>query len=258
MLDEAVFVVGPILATVLATAVHPVVGLTTALVVGLTFTLAFAAQRSTEPPPHPVARAAEVRARMPWPTVLPLTAACLALGTLFGAAEVTTVAFADERGSTGPAGFLLALWAAGSLISGVVTGAVAWRRGAVLRLRVGAAALTLAMAPLVLIESMALMGAVLFVAGFAIAPTLIAAMSLAERTVPSSRLTEGMAFLHTGIVAGVAPGAALAGIVVDASGASPAYLVSVAAGAGALLAGLATRTPAPADPPVGVGAVQAP
>ena len=36
--------------------------------------------------------------------------------------------------------------------------------------------------------------------------------------------------IHTGIVAGVAPGATLAGIVIDAQGASPAYLVAVGAG----------------------------
>jgi hypothetical protein len=47
-----------------------------------------------------------------------------------------------------------------------------------------------------------------------------------------------MAILQTGIVAGVAPGAALSGVVVDASGASAAYLVSLAAGALAALAAL--------------------
>jgi predicted MFS family arabinose efflux permease len=87
---------------------------------------------------------------------------------------------------------------------------------------------------------------VLFVAGFAIAPTLIATMSLAERTVPPSRLTEGMAFVQTGIVAGVAPGAALAGLVIDSSGASPAYLVCVGGGVLALVATLAVRLPSAA------------
>lgn len=256
VLDETVFVVGPILATVLATAVHPVAGLTTALVVGLVFTLVFAAQRATEPPPHPVTRSAPVVARMPWATVLPLAVSCLALGTLFGAAEVTTVAFADERDSQGVAGVLLACWAAGSLIAGVITGAVHWRRGPVVRLRVGAAALTTLMVPLYFVHSMVLMAGVLFVAGFAIAPTLIAQMSLAEQTVPPSRLTEGMAILHTGIVAGVAPGAAIAGIVVDAAGASPAYLVSVAAGVVALLAGLVVRVPS-SLPPRGVSEARA-
>jgi MFS family permease len=248
--DEAVFVTGPILVTLLATAVDPVAGLTTAVVAGLVGTYAFAAQRATAPPPHPPEHDRTQRPRMPWSTVLPLALVCLALGTLFGAAEVTTVAFAEERDVEAFAGVLLALWAAGSLIAGVLTGAVVWRASLVVRLRVGAAAMTATMVPLALIDSVLLMGGVLFVAGFAIAPTLIASMSLAESTVPPSRLTEGMAFLHTGLVAGVAPGATLSGLVVDAAGASPAYLVSAAAGAVALGAACLTRprpvTPAPA------------
>lgn len=178
---------------------------------------------------------------MPWGTVLPLSMVCLALGCLFGAAEVTTVAFSEEQSAKSFAGVLLAVWAAGSLIAGAITGAVVWRRTLLLRLRLGAAAMAVTMVPLVLIESMWVMGAVLFVAGFAIAPTLIAALSLAEATVPPARLTEGLAFLQTGLVAGVAPGAAAAGLVVDAQGASTAYLVSVTGGALALLAALATR-----------------
>jgi MFS family permease len=239
--DEAVYIGGPILATVLATAVHPVLGLSTALVVGFVFTLVFVAQRATEPPPHPPVADRSARDAMPWATVVPLSVAALALGTLFGAAEVTTVAFTEERGAKTLAGVLLALWAAGSLIAGVLTGAVRWRRTVLARLRVGACAMAVAMVPLALIDAVWLMGAVLFVAGFAIAPTLIATMSLAEQTVPPSRLTEGMAFVQVGIVAGVAPGAALAGVVIDAHGASPAYLVCVAGGAVAVLASLAVR-----------------
>ena len=45
-----------------------------------------------------------------------------------------------------------------------------------------------------------------------------------------------MAFVHTGLAAGLAPGAALSGVVVDAAGASPAYLVSAGAGVVAALA----------------------
>jgi predicted MFS family arabinose efflux permease len=80
------------------------------------------------------------------------------------------------------------------------------------------------------------MGLVLFVGGFAIAPSLIAATSVVERAMPPGRLTEGMALLHTGIVSGVAPGAAVAGRVIDAAGSSAAYLVAVAAGVVAVLA----------------------
>ncbi len=239
--DEAVFITGPILVTVLATAVHPVAGLATALAAGLGGTYALSAQRATEPPPHPPAADAVGRDTMPWATLAALTVVSLALGSLFGSAEVTTVAFAEERGVQAVSGVLLALWAAGSLIAGFVSGAVTWRRSLVARLRIGAAAMAVAMVPLALIESVLLMGAALFVAGFSIAPTLIAAMSLTERSVPASRLTEGMAFVHTGVVLGIAPGAALAGVVIDAAGASPAYLVSAGGGAVALAAAVLTR-----------------
>ena len=253
VVDESVFMLGPILVTVLATVWHPVAGLTAALVSGVVGTLFFAAQRATEPPAHPRREATGPRPGMPWATVAPLALVCAALGTLFGAAEVTTVAFAEELGSKGYAGPLLALWALGSLIAGLVTGAVHWRRGPDHRLRWGSAAMMAAMLPLGLIGSVPLMGVALFIAGFAIAPTLIATMSLTEKTVPHARLTEGMAIMHTGIVAGVAPGATVAGVVIDAYGASPAYLV--AAGAGLISAVAAQAIPrSPSAEPVGTTA----
>lgn len=236
VLDEVVFVVGPVLVTLLATSWHPVAGLTAALVTGLVGTYAFAAQRSTEPPAGRT-QASVVRASMPWRLVLPLALVCLTLGALFGAAEVTTVAFAEEAGKRWVAGWLLAAWSFGSLVAGLVTGAIAWRSGPEARLRWGAAAMALAMAPLMFIESVPLMAAVLLVGGLAIAPTMIGAMTMVEQGVASSRLTEGMAILHTGIVAGVAPGASIAGFVVDHHGASAAYSVALVGGVlGALLA----------------------
>ena len=237
--DETVFMLGPILVTVLATAIHPVAGLSAALVLGVLGTLAFAAQRRTEPPAHPRSSSSGPRPGMPWRTVVPLAIVCAALGTLFGAAEVATVAFSEEQGSKGYAGFLLALWATGSLIAGLLTGAVHWRRDADHRVRWGAHGMMAAMLPLAFSGSVAVMGAALFVAGVASAPSLIATMSLTEKTVPPARLTEGMAIMQTGVVAGVAPGATVAGIVIDASGASPAYLVAAAAGMVAALAALA-------------------
>jgi predicted MFS family arabinose efflux permease len=62
-----------------------------------------------------------------------------------------------------------------------------------------------------------------------------------------------MAIMHTGIVAGVAPGATVAGLVIDAYGASPAYLVAAGAGlVSALAAQAIPRSPSPA--PVGTTA----
>ena len=238
VVDESVFIVGPILVTLLATLVDPVAGIAATVVAGVGGSLAFAAQRGTEPPAHPVDRAAGPRVPLPWRTLGPLTVVCVALGLMFGAAEVITVAFADEHGSKSASGLLLALWALGSLLAGAITGAVTFRRGLTQRVRWGALGLVVAMAPLALVDSRVVMAALMLVGGFAIAPTLIATTAMIEQVTPAARLTEGMALLQTGLVAGVAPGAAVAGIVVDHAGASPAYLVPLGA---AVLAAVAAR-----------------
>ncbi len=241
--DEAVFLLGPIVVTMLATAVHPVAGLSAALAFGLVGTYVFAGLRSTEPPVHPLPAAGSQRPAMPWHAVGALTVLTFALGVLFGAAEVSTVAFSEEQGQQGAAGFLLAIWALGSLIAGLVSGAISWRQGALVRLRWGALGMAAAMVPLALVPSIPLMALVLLIGGFAISPTLIAAMSLAQQVLPEARLTEGMMLLQTGIALGLAPGAALAGVVIEESGASAAYLVSLGGGVLALAAALATRVP---------------
>jgi Major Facilitator Superfamily len=244
--DESVFMLGPILVTVLATAIDPVAGLAAAILSGLVGTLLLAAQRSTEPPVLPDHRTTGDRTRLPWRTLAPLVVMMFALGALFGGAEVVTVAFSEEQGNQAYAGPLLALWAFGSLLAGLITGALTFRRPTVNRVRLGAAGMCLAMAPLAFIDSVVLMGGALLIGGFAIAPTLIGATSLVEQSVPSARLTEGMSVLHSGVVAGIAPGAALAGLVIDRAGASSAYFVSL--GAGALAAAAAQLLPRPRQP----------
>jgi MFS family permease len=242
VVDEALFVLGPTVVTVLATAWHPVAGLVTALACGLGGTLALVAQRSTEPPAHPRRPERRDRPQMPWATVVPLALVCVSLGAVFGAAEVVTVAFTEERGVPQLAGPLLGLWALGSLAAGLVTGAVDWRRGPEVRVRWGILALGLTLLPLALVDSLVVMAVLLLLGGMAIAPTLIATLTLTERTVPPARLTEGMAVLHTAMGIGIAPGAVVAGFVVDAAGASPAYVVPAAAGLLGAVAAWTTRS----------------
>jgi predicted MFS family arabinose efflux permease len=227
----------------LATAVHPAAGLVTALVAGLGGTWVFASLRSSEPPTHPRSGSGERRAPIPWSVIAPLTVHTCALGVLFGAAEVVTVAFADEHGHKSLAGVLLACWSFGSLVAGVLTGIYAGRTGPRRVLSLGALGMCVASAPLVAVPSIGLMAVALLVGGVAISPTLIAAMSLAKKVLPPSRMTEGMAFLNTGVALGIAPGAALAGVVIDAHGASAAYLVCLGGSAVALLAALSVRMP---------------
>jgi MFS family permease len=165
------------------------------------------------------------------------------------------VAFADEHGTKSASGLLLALWALGSLLAGAITGAITFRRGLAQRVRWGALGLVVAMAPLGLVDVIWLMAALMLVGGFAIAPTLIATTAMIEQVTPAARLTEGMALLQTGLVAGVAPGAAVAGIVVDHGGASPAYLVPLGAAVLATIAARALPSGAP-DTELGAATVE--
>jgi predicted MFS family arabinose efflux permease len=86
------------------------------------------------------------------------------------------------------------------------------------------------MVPLPFVTGFVLLAVVLFLAGFAISPTLIASVAWVEESVPAGRLTEGITLFTTGLAAGVAPGAALVGVVVDSHGASASYWVTAVAG----------------------------
>ncbi|GAB4002930.1 MFS transporter [Nocardioides ultimimeridianus] len=241
--DEVVFIIGPVAVTLLATGVDPIAGLAAALLAGLAGTYGFASLRGSEPPAHPRSSGSAARAPIPWAAIGVLTVQTCALGVLFGAAEVVTVAFAQEHGHASVAGLLLACWSTGSLVAGLLSGVYAGRVDQRTMLWIGALGMSVSSAPLVWIPSIPWMAVALLIGGVTISPTMIAAMSLAKQALPSSRMTEGMAFLNTGLALGVAPGAAVAGIVIDAHGASSAYLVCVAGSVIALLAALAVRMP---------------
>ncbi len=239
--DEVVFVTGPALVTFLSTAYAPQTGLLVALVLGTAGTLGLAAQPRTAPPGHPVHHET-ARDPMPWSLLIPIAFAAVAMGAIFGALEVATVAVADDDGHQAAAGILLAVFSAGSLVAGLVSGAVIWKRSDVRRFQIGIATLAPAMFVLPFLDDLVLLGLVLLVIGTALAPTLIAIVSLVESTTPRSRLTEAMAVFQTGISGGLAPGAYLSGILADRSGGSSAYWVCAGAGVLTLVAALVCRT----------------
>lgn len=231
VVDEAVFVIGPVLVTVLATTWNPYAGLVFAGAAGLFGSLLLAAQRRTEPAASPPRRDGEARTPLNWPALWPLVVAATGFGTLFGAAEVVTVAFATEHGHRSLSGPLLAVWAAGSLGAGLLIGARAPRAGVLTQLRVAATLLSVSFVPMLLTSSLVVLGGCLLVSGLAISPGLVASISLLERAVPSGRLTEGMSWFTTGVAGGLAPGSALSGWVVDERGAAAGYAVCLLAGA---------------------------
>ncbi|MEU6623143.1 MFS transporter [Streptomyces litmocidini] len=225
--DELCYMIGPVLAAVLCSALFPEAGTLTAAVLFLGGTLVFAAQRSTEPPVAPrTAAGSPLRV----PGVAPLLAVFLATGAVFGSMEVVALAYVD-----GPvAGPVLALQAAGSCAAGLLYGRA--RRTA--RLRTCLAAMTVVMAmPLLAAStgSLLALAAGLLVAGMATAPTMLTGMALIQRLTPTAQLNEGMTLTVTALLAGIATGSATGGWAADhAPFASFGFLIPVTAAALAL------------------------
>ncbi|MFD1933842.1 MFS transporter [Nonomuraea mangrovi] len=234
--DEVIFVTGPAMVTVLATMVNPFAGLIVALVLMLIGTLAFAMQRGTEPPVSPVRHVGGSPITIPG--IALLSCVYLALGAVFGSVDLITVAFAEEHGVKGAAGFLLAAFAGGSMVSGLWFGSRAWKVSLRARFVRAIAIFAVGLLPIAFIGSAPFMAGALFIAGLAISPTLITGFSLTERLVPPSLLTEGMAWISTSIGFGVAIGAWAGGRLTEAFGASNAYGFSLACALLAALVGI--------------------
>ena len=229
VVDEVVFIVGPALVTTLAATVHPLAGLAFAIAASVGGTAVLVMQTQSEPPTSRN-RSGEQRAPMPWHILVPLIACAVCMGALLGGAEVATVALADHLGASSLSGLMLAIWAVGSLVSGLITGAVQPTTENATRFRRGILALGMSMLPLLFVDGFVKLAVFLFVSGFAIAPTFVAACALLEQSVPRSRSTEGMSLFTTGLGAGLAPGAALVGMVVDRWGSSASFWVPASAG----------------------------
>lgn len=235
-LDEVVFVVGPIAATVLATAVTPSAGLIIPIVALIVGGFLFLSLVGSEPPPLPRAvDAAGKRAHqgsvMRSAGMRVLATVFVAMGAIFGATDVATVAFAEEHGSKGSAGFVLASFALGSMLSGLAYGARNWVAPLWKRFAVGVVTLAAGVSLFFLPTSIPTLALVMFVTGFAIAPTLINGNGLVQFCVPSGRLTEGLTWVGTSLGIGVSIGASLAGMLIDDRGARGGFtVVGVAAG----------------------------
>ncbi|MFI6704127.1 MFS transporter [Streptomyces sp. NPDC050509] len=234
--DELCFMLGPVLAAFLCTALFPEAGTLTGAVLLLTGVLVFAAQRTTEPPA--AGRTAAALAPLHSPALTGLLAVFLATGAVFGAMEVVTLAFADDRGHGAWAGAVLALQAAGSGAAGLLLGSLAPARRPRSRLLLCVAAMAaLLTLPLLAARtgSLPLLGGALLLAGAATAPTMVTGMTLVQRLTPEARLNESMTLAVTALLAGIAAGAATGGWAAEHTTAAHAYAVPPAAAALALL-----------------------
>ncbi|GAA2009266.1 MFS transporter [Nocardiopsis rhodophaea] len=229
--DELTFISGPALSVVLSTMAFAQAGpLASAafLTVGV---LLFVAQRSTEPPVRPLDSGSRGTILLRSGPLVVLALTLLAGGIIVGAVDVVAVAFAESLGVPSATGIVLSSYALGSAISGLVFGALnlPWKpHRALLAATVGTGLTTL---PFLVVSNIWALSVAVFFAGVFFAPTMILVMTLIEKTVPASSLTEGMTWALTGLTIGTAVGTFTAGIAVEQAGTLGGFTVTVAAGA---------------------------
>jgi len=225
LMDEVVFILGPIIVTACATTIAPAAGIISGIIFMAIGVPLFVLQKSTEPPampkriidPHP----AVIRNKQIQAVVLATTL----LGGFFGSIAIVTVAFAGQRGQESKSGILLATWAMGSGIAAIINGTIKWKLTNGARFLIFLFALTLLSVPMLFAHSMVWLAVTLFLNGFAIAPLVINAYGVAEAAVPSDQITETLTWVVAGMPMGGAISSALSGQIIDRFGADIAYWV---------------------------------
>lgn len=214
ILDEVIFIVGPPLATVLSVQVAAAAPLVISAVLAGAGGLALSRMRATDPGPQQNATRARGHALM-LPGMAMLTLVMMLLGSMFGALEISAVAFAQDSGVPAAAGLILSLYALGSLMGGVALGSMPPPASQSRRLRSTAAILAVVSFPLWLVDNVWLLAGLAFGSGLAVAPVLITAIALVERLVPTTRITEALTVTNSGLAVGVSVSAAFSGSLID-------------------------------------------
>ncbi|HEY3007797.1 MAG TPA: MFS transporter [Micromonosporaceae bacterium] len=252
---ELSYMVGPAAAVLIATTARPTAAM---IAIGAGLVLAGAALYALNPPTRAdhepaIGDGAPIRRRA-WltPRLLAILVIASATTLVLGGTDVSVVAILRQAGEVQWTGVVLTLWGAYSMVGGFWYGA-APRPVSPLTLMLLLAALTI---PVGLAGGdWRLLGLALVPAGALCAPTLASAAEAVSRLVPAGARGEAMGLHGSALTAGLAVGAPLAGVVIDATGPSWGFAAIGVAGGLAALVALPTlrRHAAPIPPPATTG-----
>ncbi len=141
-------------------------------------------------------------------------AAAVATTVVLAGSDVSIIAVLRDMRAPQHIGWVLALWALGSIVGAVLYGA--WHRSiSVFWLLGGLAALTL---PVALATNLPMLALLLVISGLFCAPTITATIDNLSHIVPERARGEAMGWHASAMTAGSALGAPLAGVAIDRTG----------------------------------------
>ena len=223
--EELLFTTGPLIAAAVVGAISPPVGLLATALVALVGTLGMTSS--------PLSRGHGSVTTPPRNSLRPLRQsgfvailiALLGVGVVLGTVEVVTPAVAASQGSVGLAGILLAAFAAGSAVGGLLYGQRTWRSSLVKRLLISSTLMTMLCALLPTPGSVVVLACGLIAVGFFLAPSLVIGYLLADDITAVEVRTEASSWINTAVNAGAAAAAIIVGFTVDASDPRLGFLI---------------------------------
>lgn len=239
--DEAAFILGPALVGIVGVLISPTAALLATAGLSAVFVSAFACHRSHRIT-TPVRNAGRTRpARVPGVVLVPVLA-MLAMGAVFGATQTGVTAAAEAVGSPSTGSLVYALSAIGSTATTVCLVLLPRSFGLRARWAVCGAGLLLGAGLMALAaDSLGALSLAVLVMGVFVGPTLVTVNTIAATLVDAERGAFLMALLSSGVVLGIATGAALGGALAEGFG--PAWGFTVVAAAAVLLLVLAPLAP---------------
>ncbi|MCT1477564.1 MFS transporter [Microbacterium sp. p3-SID336] len=240
--DETVFVFGPFLVGILASAIAPWAPLVGAAALTLIFVGAFALHpsgRHVSQDRDRDGRAPSAVSELFRPQLLIVVLGILGVGIFFGTMLTSLTSFMADLGAPEQAGLLYGVMGVGSAALAL---GVAWLPARfTLRARwlVFSGILLVGTLLLGFVDSPATMMLALAIMGIGIGPTLVTQYSFGAARSPRGRSATVMTMLGSGVVVGQSLGAAVAGELAESVGTSAALLLPMAAAAIAFAAGAA-------------------
>ncbi|MDQ0374457.1 MFS transporter [Cellulomonas humilata] len=233
---ELTFMLSPVVGVLLATQASTSVALTVvgALTVagGVLLMWANPPTRSARSTTEPVAE--PPRQRLISPALVVLLLAGVAASFVLVGTDVSLVATLNDSGRSADVGWMIALWAGGSVIGGLVHGA-SHRNPSPLLL---VALLALATVPAAFASGQVWLAVAVVVAGLPCAPALSSINATLVRLVPEHRRGEVMGWSGTMSTVGNALGAPLCGAVIDRATPGAGFMTAAVVGGGLAVVGL--------------------
>ena len=229
VLTELSYIIGPVLAIGLSTDLFAEAGPLVAVILFVFGVGGFLLQRQTEPEPSGRSQH-QGQATLKIPSLQVIMLAFFALGVIGGSIDVVVVAFANAHHWPSAASFILAAYALGSMVAGLVFGTLRLKAPLEQQFLVCVALTAVTILLPALATHVYLMAVAIFIAGLSFAPTFVVVMSLGTQILPREKLTEGLTWLATGINIGVAVGSSLSGRVLDSFGVLAGFTIPILGG----------------------------